>query len=405
MRSRSSATVIDLGPYGTIDERASSSKDPHRLQADKDAPYLSHRLARWGILGAYVLGGGGAGVIIWSTIDLAMHGVVTWACWTSFYPIIWLALAIVNYLGGVISIRHSLKLSTRVTNSPKDADETGSTELVPINSVQHPGSHVTSTGSTGRTESRLEGNQHPLPNPQTLSDDAQAGAAQPFQSIARSALFVLDLKQEGGTVLCTRRRFADLSKACVDLLNNATYLCGTAIFSSLTIVSGHNAIEVLCVYTSVAVVSRVVAEWVLEEMGGADRRFTAAEEWLQPFLLGYTHIDCRRGSLIVTLRHEYRAATAANPAFPTHQAPHRRHSTTSPNTTFTLTPPPPIHQHTPSQCLHSTAPSSSTKPQATSSRPTPPPPPARPSQTSSSTSAPRPTRTSCTSTSSTCTKL
>lgn len=192
-----------------------------------------------------MLGGGGAGVIIWSTIDLAMHGVVTWACWTSFYPIIWLALAIVNYLGGVISIRHSLKLSTRVTNSPNDADETGSTELVPINSVQHPGSHVTSTGSTGRTESRLEGNQHPLPNPQTLSDDAQAGAAQPFQSIARSALFVLDLKQEGGTVLCTRRRFADLSKACVDLLNNATYLYGTAIFSSLTMVSGHNAIKVL----------------------------------------------------------------------------------------------------------------------------------------------------------------
>ena len=131
MRSRSSATVIDLGPYGTIDERASSSKDPHRLQADKDAPYLSHRLARWGILGAYVLGGGGAGVIIWSTIDLAMHGVVTWACWTSFYPIIWLALAIVNYLGGVISIRHSLKLSTRVTNSPNDADETGSRSWFP----------------------------------------------------------------------------------------------------------------------------------------------------------------------------------------------------------------------------------------------------------------------------------
>lgn len=270
MRSRSADTIIDLGPYGTIDQRASSSKDPHRLQTDEDVPYLSRRLSRWGILGAHVLAGGGAGVIIWITIDLAMHGVVTWACWTSFYPVIWLALAIVNYFAGVITIRHSLRLPTRVTTSLNDADETGSTELVPITSTEHPRAHVPSTGSMGRTESRLEGNQHPLPNSQTLSDDAQAGAVPPFQSAAKSALFVLDLKQEGGTVLCTRRRFADLSKACVDLLNNATYLYGTAIFSSLTMVSGHNAIEVLCVYAGVAVVSRVVAEWVLEEMGGAD---------------------------------------------------------------------------------------------------------------------------------------
>ena len=173
MRSRSSDTIIDLGPYGTIDQRASSSKDPHRLQADKDAPYLSHRLARWGILGAYVLGGGGAGVIIWSTIDLAMHGVVTWACWTSFYPVIWLALAVVNYFGGVVSIRYSLRLPTRVTTSPNDADETGSTELVPITSIEYPRGRVLSTGSMERTESHLEGNQHPLPNPQTRSDDEQ----------------------------------------------------------------------------------------------------------------------------------------------------------------------------------------------------------------------------------------
>ena len=267
MRSRSSATLIDLGPYGTIDQRASSSKD---LQKDEGAPYLSQRLARWGILGAHVLAGGDAGVIIWSTIDLGMHGVVTWACLTSFYPVICLALAIVNYVGGVVSIRHSLRLPTRVTTSPNDADETCSTELVPISSIEYPRGHFLSTGSMERTESRLEGNHHPLMTTRPRSDDEQARAAQPFQSIARSALSILDLKQDSGTVHCARRRFADLSKACVDLLNNATYLCGTAIFSSLTIVSGHNAIEVLCVYTSVAVVSRMVAEWVLEEIGGAD---------------------------------------------------------------------------------------------------------------------------------------
>jgi hypothetical protein len=267
MRTRSSATIIDLGPYGTIDETASSSKN---LQKDKEAPYLSHRLAHWGIFGAHVLACGGAAAIIWSTIDLALHGVVTWACWTSFYPVIWLALAIIHYLGGVISIRYSLKLPTRITTSPNDADETCSAELVPINSIEHLRSPVPSTGSTERTESHLEGVRPPVPNTQTRYNDNQARAAEPFQSVAKSALFILDLRTDGGTVICTRRRFADLSKACVDLLNNAAYLYGTGIFSSLTMVSGTNAIKVLCIYASVAIVSRVITEWVLEEIGGAD---------------------------------------------------------------------------------------------------------------------------------------
>jgi TM2 domain-containing membrane protein YozV len=258
MRERSSATIIDLGPYGTIDETASSSKD---LQKDEDVPYFLHQLAHWGILGAHVLACGGAGVIIWSTIDLAIHGVVTWACWTSFYPVIWLALAIANYFGGVVTIRHSLKLPTRVTCSPNDANETFSTHLVPINGMEHPRSHVPSTGSTGRTEARLEGDRHPLPDTQPRFDDEQTREARPCQSVAKSALSVLDLKPG---------RFADVSKACVDLLDNAIYLYGTAIFSSLTMVRGHNAIRVLCIYASVAVVSRVITEWVLEGIGGAD---------------------------------------------------------------------------------------------------------------------------------------
>lgn len=48
----------------------------------------------------------------------------------------------------------------------------------------------------------------------------------------------------------------------MDLLNNATYLYGTATFSSLTMASGHNA--------SVAVLSRLIADWVLEEFGVLD---------------------------------------------------------------------------------------------------------------------------------------
>ena len=264
--------MIDLGPYGTIDEKASSSKDPHKSQKGKGFPSLSYLLAHWDILGAHALACGGAGVIIWSTVVLGMHGVVTWACWTSFYPVIWLVLAIVNYFAGVITIRHSLQLPTRVMTAHSDVDETGSTELVPINSTEHLGGHVPSTGSTGtgRTESPLQGHHHPLPNPQNRSVDDRTREARPPQLAARSALFAWGLKPDGGTILCTRRRFANLSKACVDLLNNATYLYGTAIFSSLTMVSGTNAIKVLGIYASVAIISRVITEWVLEEIGGAD---------------------------------------------------------------------------------------------------------------------------------------
>ncbi|OSS43772.1 hypothetical protein B5807_11668 [Epicoccum nigrum] len=267
MRLSSSVTVIDLGPYGTLDKTTSSLKD---LEKKKDTPYLLHRLAHWKILGAHMLACGGAGVILWSTIDLAVHGVVTWACWTSFYPIIWLALAIVNYVAAVISIRHSLKLPSRLTTSPNDADETGSMQLLPISSMEQPRSHSPPTSSTVRTDSRFEGDRHPLPNVQTRFDDDQAREAQPSHSVAKSALLILDLQPDCGTAICSRRKFADLSKAGVDLLNNATYLYGTAIFSSLTMVSGHNAIKVLCVYASVAVISRVTTEWVLEDIGGAD---------------------------------------------------------------------------------------------------------------------------------------
>lgn len=56
----------------------------------------------------------------------------------------------------------------------------------------------------------------------------------------------------------------------MDLLNNATYLYGTAILLRFTMGSGHNTIEVLCVSASVVVVSRIVADWVLEEIGDSD---------------------------------------------------------------------------------------------------------------------------------------
>jgi hypothetical protein len=56
----------------------------------------------------------------------------------------------------------------------------------------------------------------------------------------------------------------------MDLPNNATYLYGTAIFSSLTMVSEHNIMKVLCTCSGIAVVSRMAAVWMLEEIGESD---------------------------------------------------------------------------------------------------------------------------------------
>jgi hypothetical protein len=61
-----------------------------------------------------------------------------------------------------------------------------------------------------------------------------------------------------------------LYKAGMDLLNNATCVYGPAIFSSLTMVSGHNAIKILCVYGGIAILSRIAAVWVLEAVGDSD---------------------------------------------------------------------------------------------------------------------------------------
>ena len=48
-------------------------------------------------------------------------------------------------------------------------------------------------------------------------------------------------------------------KPVMDLLNNAACFYGIAIFLSLTMVGGYNAIEVHCTYGSVAAISSIPA--------------------------------------------------------------------------------------------------------------------------------------------------
>lgn len=264
VRCRSPDTIIDLGPYGTIDQSAPSLKDPYTTRKKRHIFPLS---ARYGIPMAHLLACFGAGAIVWSTVDLAFRTVVTWACWTSFYPIIWLTLAVFHHILAVVSIRYSLKLPARALTAADDSTQTSCTELVPIGNTEYLRSPIPSASLSARVDSQAHdcGSSY---NIQVHPDDGQVRGLQQVHLGARSALLVCDLRPDSGTIDCTHRRWAELSKASMDLLNNATYLYGTAIFSSLTMISGHNAIKVLSVYASVAVVSRVIADWVLEEIGG-----------------------------------------------------------------------------------------------------------------------------------------
>ncbi|KAB8446273.1 hypothetical protein FH972_025253 [Carpinus fangiana] len=72
-----------------------------------------------------------------------------------------------------------------------------------------------------------------------------------------------DLTREGLKFELRYPLFASCSKVCIELLNNANFALGTAVFSSMALVSGHVAIKVLCVYALVSAITRMLVTWVL----------------------------------------------------------------------------------------------------------------------------------------------
>jgi hypothetical protein len=68
------------------------------------------------------------------------------------------------------------------------------------------------------------------------------------------------------------KRFAKWSKDLADLVNNWTYLVGTAVFASLTLVSGRIAMQKLAAFGLIAVAARIVAVWVAEGMDGVEEK-------------------------------------------------------------------------------------------------------------------------------------
>jgi len=156
------------------------------------------------MLVAHVFAAVGAAGVIWQTQNLGNRAVVSWACWTDFYPALWICIGLIHHILAILFLRLSLKSDDTSTRTRKGA---------PLLVTQ------------------------------------------------------LDMTQGGLDLIVAHTRFASWSKAFVDLLGNVNYLYGTVVFSSLTLVSGVVAIKVLVVYGIVAAVARIMGAWTLGAMG------------------------------------------------------------------------------------------------------------------------------------------
>jgi hypothetical protein len=180
------SNAIFLGPYGV----AGTTHTKTSLFQIKALP----------IALAHILAASGAAAVIWQTIILGQRAVLSWSCWTNFYPAIWVCSSLVHHIFAILLLRLSLK-----TKSPEKF-------------------------AKGR------------------------------------ALTQLDLTEDGLEIFVAHRQFAVWSKVFVDLVGNINYLLGTVILSSLTLVSGNNAIKILVAYGIIASVARLIAGWALARM-------------------------------------------------------------------------------------------------------------------------------------------
>jgi hypothetical protein len=204
-QDQTKGTSMSLGLYGSVGRTPTSSNSSISW-----VHFASNMLA-------HVLVGTGAAVVVYQSVDLGRKSVVSWACWTDWYPVLWVCFGAYHHILSVVCMRLSLHIHAFQPSSASHA---------------------------------------PLPSPS------------PFTAV-QPAILVWDLTRQPYTVVA-HKRFARWSKALVDLLNNINYLYGTAIFSSLALVSGRNTINNLAIYGAVAVVGRMVGLWALEEMGGPD---------------------------------------------------------------------------------------------------------------------------------------
>ncbi|KAF2786402.1 hypothetical protein K505DRAFT_343841 [Melanomma pulvis-pyrius CBS 109.77] len=85
---------LRLGPYGV----AGSFHDGRSLpRAKQIVMTLAHGVAA-----------AGAACVIWQTVELAKKAVFCWACWTEFYPLLWICHGVLHHLLSVVCLRVSL---------------------------------------------------------------------------------------------------------------------------------------------------------------------------------------------------------------------------------------------------------------------------------------------------------
>lgn len=155
-----------------------------------------------GLWAAHILSCVGAGIVIWQVYNIGLNAVVSWACPTDAYPIAWVVISVIHHVSAVICMRLSLR--------PADSSQS---------------------------------------------------------SLKRwSTLWTWDLTQPDLEICVTNSKWARWSKAINDLFNNGNYLYGTAVFSSLTLVAGHTAIQKLATFGVIAFLSKGATVWILESM-------------------------------------------------------------------------------------------------------------------------------------------
>jgi len=199
-------TSISLGPYGVVQQRKPSSS--------------VSRASAIGIWVVHILAALGAAIVIWNTVEIGRNGVMSWACWTDFYPVVWIGMAVLHHVLTVVCMRASLGVErTKVLVLP----------------------------ARGKSQ----------PRRQTYTSSP-------------SSFALWDLTHPDLLIKVKRRKFAKWSKAATDLVNNVNYLYGTAVFTSLTLVSGRVAIQKMAWFGIITVAARIAVVWVLEDIEGEE---------------------------------------------------------------------------------------------------------------------------------------
>jgi hypothetical protein len=167
----------------------------------------------------------GAAIVIWQTIEIGRNGVVSWACWTDFYPVLWIGMAVVHHVLSVVLMRCSLSVTTQ------------------------PAPSLPSTTSARKPSNPSNPTKQPTTATATTSAFTCWDLTHPTINVS---------------VHMHRTRFAKRAKASADLVNNVNFLYGTAVFASLTLVSGRVAMQKLATFGIIAVAARMAAHYVLE---------------------------------------------------------------------------------------------------------------------------------------------